>query len=166
MATTQLQKLSPMHYQLIDWLIVHKAQKGWAEKCCEHFGISRSWLSIVMNSDVFKELYEQRQQNHNRQITEQIAAQTADVAVAALTRLRAILEDDEVDDRLVLDTANSALKNLGLAPRAGAAPSLIKESEITRESVREISPGVLERARTTYKRITHGEEALPAPSSG
>lgn len=160
MAAVQLKKVSAQHHALIDYILANSHEKGWATECCKHFGITRSWLSIVMRSDVFQEEFTRRRSYHDQELTRQITAKQTELALAALDRVRDIIDDDECDDRLALDIANSAMKNLGFGPRPGAGPSV--EREISRVQTREVAPGVLEQARITYRTVTSGQEPVPA----
>ena len=155
--------MSPQHHLLIEHIIVHSHRRGWALECCKKFGISRAWLSIVMNSDVFRERFERRLAEHQRITSIELAQQVTHVAGKALERLSHVLDDPECDDRLALDIANSTLKQLGFGARPGSGPVL--EREVTRTSTRTVAPGVLETARETYRTQTHGEAALPAPKT-
>lgn len=163
-ASVQLNKMSVQHHRLLDYILANRTRKNWRKACCEEFGISQSWLSIVMNSDCFRERFEQRRQLHDQEMAQVIVAKQAEVGLKALQKLDAILDDDEVEDRLVADVANNAMKNLGLVPSRGVGPQL--EREYTRIETQEVSPGVLMQARTTYRSITSGEKAaLPSPDS-
>ena len=167
MAEIQIQKLGEKHRAIIDWLIANPQQS--MAVLANEMDVSRSWLSIVMNSDVFREEYTKRRQEHNRELSRQLVERQLKVALKALDRLDVILDDDEVEDRLVLDTADRVAKNLGFSPSKGNAPQLLhEETTIERETAREVAPGVVERARERMRRVTttsHGESAhaLPAP---
>ncbi len=161
MAATQLQTMAPHHHSLVDFIIENSHERGWREKACAQFGVTASWLSIVTRSDVFREAFDKRLTEWRGGITRELQAQQIEVARKAYDRLIKMLSSDETDDRLVLDIANSTMKNLGFAPSAGAAPQVTRESEITRTETRVLAPGILEQARVTYRKVTTGEQ-LPA----
>lgn len=158
MSATQLQSMAPQHHALVDFIIENAHEQGWREKACTQFGVTYSYLSIVWRSDVFREAFNKRLTEWRGGVTRELQAKQIAVAQAAYTRLIQMLGDKETDDRLVLDIANSTMKNLGFAPSPGASPQYLKESEITRSETRVLAPGILETARTTYRKVTTGEQ--------
>lgn len=167
MSQVQIKGLKEKHNYMIDWLLVNPGK---------HFGvladelsISRSWLSIVMHSDVFVEEYTRRRLAHSSELSRKLIESQLKVALKAYDKLNLILDDDEVEDRIVLDTADKTAKLLGFGVSGGMAPHLLQdEIVIERETVREVAPGVIERAREKLRRTTtaafFGEQrALPSP---
>ncbi len=151
---------------MIDWLLSHPGEK--LSFLAAEMGFSQSWVSIVLHSDTFVEEYTKRRMVHSKELTRQLIEKQLKVALKAYDKLDLILEDDEVDDRLVLDTADKTAKLLGFSPSGGNAPHLLHEETITEtEVLREVAPGVLERARERMRRTTtsfYGEQnALPSP---
>lgn len=161
MAATQIQSMAPHHHALVDFIIENAHEKGWREKACAQFSVTYSYLSIIWRSDVFREAFNRRLTEWRGTVSQELHAKQIAVAQAAYDRLIRMLNDNETDDRLVLDIANTTMKNLGFAPSPGAGPSYSKESEITRSETRVLAPGILETARTTYRKVTTGEQ-LPA----
>jgi len=167
LSQVQILSLKEKHNYMIDWLLVNPSK---------HFGIlademnlSRSWLSIVMHSDVFVEEYTKRRLVHSKELSRKLIEKQLSVALKAYDKLELVLDDDEVDDRIVLDTADKTAKLLGLTPSHGHAPHLLTEEVvIERESIREVAPGVLEVARERMRRSAtasfYGQpRALPSP---
>lgn len=151
--SVQLNSLRAKHHFIIDRLIAEPTIK--MEHLAAEVGVTRSWLSVVMQSDVFKEEYTKRRMEHSKDMSRQVAERQLRVALKALDKLEMILDDDEVEDRLVLDTASQTAKALGFSPSSGSAPQV----EITeRETIRQVAPGVVERARERIRRFNNVSE--------
>lgn len=152
---------------MIDWLLTNPGT--FFGVLADEIGVSRSWVSIVMHSDVFVEEYTKRRLSHSTELSRQLIEKQLKVALKAYDKLELVLEADDVDDRIILDTADKTAKLLGLTPSVGMAPHLLHEEVILeRESIREVAPGVLERARERLRKTTttafFGEQsALPSP---
>jgi len=164
MAEVQVKSLKSKHHAMIDWLLANPGKAFGI--LADNMSVSRSWLSIVMHSDVFVEEYTRRRMAHSSELSRQLVEKQLTVALKAYDRLEDIIDDVEVEDRLVLDAADKTAKLLGFSPSAGTGPNLRQvEESVEREVTREVAPGVLEKARETLRRVTtEGNiNALPAP---
>lgn len=159
MAQVQIQTLSHRHQEIADWLIAHPAVKN-LQVLANHMNVSRSWLSIVMNSDVFKEYWAKRRAALETDLRDRLVLKQLDVTLKALEKLDDIISDEEVDDRLILDIATKTAQNLGFAP---SRQRTTVTEEHTQELTRPVDAGTLATARETFRRITRVEHALPAP---
>lgn len=166
MSQIQIKGLKEKHNYMIDWLLTNPGK---------HFGVladeinvSRSWLSIVMHSDVFVEEYTKRRLAHSKELSRSLIEKQLKITLKAYDKIELIIASDDVEDRLVLDVADKTAKLLGLTPAAGHAPILLSEETIReREITREVSTGVLVRARERLRKTTtsafFGQHALPSP---
>ena len=167
MSEVQIKSLKETHHKMIDWLLVNMDQKY--SVLASILGVSRSWLSIVMHSDVFVEEYTRRRLIQNKELGRQLIERQLSVALKAYDKLEVILDNEKVDDRLVLDAADKTAKALGFSPSAGNSPRVVSEStEIIRESSREVRPGVIEKARERLRHVKTIQypgdvSALPSP---
>lgn len=164
MSQVQIKSLKETHHKMIDWLLVNQAEKY--SVLASNMGVTRSWLSIVMHSDVFVEEYTRRRLVQNKELGRQLIERQFSVALKAYDKLEVILDDDEVEDRLVLDAADKTAKALGFSPSAGNSPRVISEAtEVVTETSREVRPGVIERARERLRHVqtTEYPRALPSP---
>lgn len=161
MAQVQIQSLSHRHQEIADWLLANPNVKN-LQVLCDRMGISRSWLSVVMKSDVFKEYFDERRRSHEKELKEKITLRQLGVTLQALDKLENIIADEDVDDRLVFDIANKTAQNLGFGPSRGPHATVIEErtQELT---MRTVDPQTLAEARETIRRITKIEQ--PAPDS-
>jgi hypothetical protein len=162
--SVQIQSMSHRHKAMADWLLAHPNEKN-LELMSKHFNVSRSWLSIVMNSDVFKEYFEQRRREWEQVMMKDIGACQLDVTKKAYERLSDILCDDETDPRLVLDIAHKTHERL--FGKVAASTAQVKEEKV-QEISRPVDAGTLGQAREIYRRtVTTTQEVplaqLPAP---
>lgn len=74
-----------------------------------------SWLSIVINSDAFKAMYEQRRANFKERLDSSIAHKTAEVANRALDALLETMEKkrDKLPFEALTDLTDRTLERLG-----------------------------------------------------
>lgn len=164
MAEVQIQSISHRHKAIADWLLSHPQVKN-LELLAEHIGVSRSWLSIVMNSDVFKEYFEKRRQEWEKGLFQEIGSLQLQVAKQAYERLQDVLTDDSTDPRLVFDVANKTAERL--FGKAIGPTAMVKEEKI-QEVARQVDAGTLGEAREILRRtVTTTKEIpleqLPAP---
>ena len=157
MAQVQLQNLSHRHHAIIDCLLAELPNKDWAARVCRRFGITRSWLSIIMHSDVFMEEFSRRRGAYNDRLNQEVIAKQFRLLLKSLDKLNDIVEDKDTEDRLVHDIANAQLKALGFGSHGGTAPVVERTREIERRSV---DGDVVERARETYRNFV--SDATPA----
>lgn len=156
-----------MHLGMVDWLLANPGRS--MAVLADDMGVTRSWISIVMHSDVFVEKYTKARMAHSKDLSRQLIEKQLKVTLAAYDALELIIEDEETDDRLILDAADKTAKLLQFSPSVGNAPKLLsKETIIEKESIREVSPGVIERARERMRETTHlsfygNQDALPSP---
>lgn len=119
---------------------------------CAKLCISRTWLSVVMRSDVFREEWTRRRQDHSSELTKQLIEKQLAVTLKALDRVDEFLDDrDEVDIQSALDVADKTAKQVGIHRNPGFGPVL---EERTRE-FRTVDSGTLREARETIRRVTH-----------
>lgn len=159
MAAAQIQSISHRHEAIADWLLVNPEVKN-LEVLCDMLHVSRTWLSIVMNSDVFKEYFAKRRDAWEGDMHDKIRNKQLKVTLQAYDRLENILCDEEVDPRLVLDITTKTTERLGFTPQNRR--TTVTEERI-QEAVRPVDAGVLGNARELLKRTVTTTFELPAP---
>lgn len=147
MAETQIKKVSHRHDVIIDWLMAHPEEKN-LQALCETINVSRSWISVVMNSDAFKAEYAKRRAEYQGLLAEGVQAKLHSVAFQALGRLEDILDSEELDPRFVLDAMDKTVQKLGYSPgaKAGVTVNVSQAAGVT--------PDILAEARARMKTIT------------
>jgi len=122
----EIAQVSNAHHAIIDWLLANP-EKNY-DACATAMGYTRSWLSTIIHSDAFKAEYARRRGLLDQRINEGIVSKTAAVAKKALDKLDVLLDDDELDPRLVLDAGDKMLHRLGYAPSKGGAQFNIQQN--------------------------------------
>lgn len=167
MSQVQIKSLNNRHISMIDWLLANPGRS--MAVLADEMNVTRAWLSIVMHSDVFVEKYTATRMLHTKNLSRQLIEKQLAVSLKAYDTLDLILDDEEVEDRTVLDIADKTARLLQFTPTKGIAPSfLVEETVIEKESIREVAPGVLERARERMRKTTtmsfyESSNALPTP---
>lgn len=159
--SVQIASINFRHEQMADWLIAHPTCKN-LQELADHMGFSRSWISIVMQSDVWKEYWTKRRSEYVSGMNDKIQRVQLEVTLKAWEKLPFIIEDEETDPRLVFDIANKTAERL-----FGAAnPKTTVIEERTQELSSPVSADVLATARETLRRTVRTEyNVLPAPES-
>ena len=139
--SSQIAKISDLHEGILNYIVTNP--KASRMEVCEEFGVTRSWVSIIIHSDVFQAKLRDRQ---NEVFTEAIVAPIQDkllgAAHMATERLMDLLPyESEVKN--VAGALDTTLKNLGYGQRAAGV-------NVTAENVQilQASPDALARARS------------------
>jgi hypothetical protein len=155
MAAVQIKRVSHRHDAIIDFLIGNPDVKDMGV-LCRQLNVSRSWISIVMNSDAFRTEYERRRCEYNGDLAKRVQRKLYDVTVEALDKIAVALEDEDLDPRFALDTMDKATNRLGFGPAKGNAPIV----EITQNTVQLVDKSLLQSARDSMKKVIDVEPQL------
>lgn len=169
----QIAKLNFSHEAIMRWLVENP--QGSLGECAEHFGYSRSWLSIIIHSDAFRAKYQAMQKEADRLVLDDIPAKmrgTASLALEGLADQVALAcEDGSVGHRqFLLETSESLLKSLGYG---GGGKVVINAPGAQNVNTNVVDPATLERARqklleqraNTAKVIEGESTPVPAPAA-
>lgn len=161
MAEVQIQSMSHRHKAIADFLLAHPDVKN-LDILCKQMNISRPWLSVVMKSDVFREYFEVRRKEWEKEMIGQIGCQQLALMHKAYDRLLGIMDDDSTDPRLIFDVAQKTAERL-----FGKTATVVKEEKV-QEISRPVDAGTLGQAREILRRtVTTTREVpveqLPAP---
>lgn len=120
-----------------------------------HFNVSESWLSIVKNSDAFKELWAQRRPEHfsrvSASITEKVTA-LAELTVDSLTdKIEKEKREGTVSISTLKETAEMALKSLGFGNKGIPVPIVQVQNNVF------VDKETLQRARDAKTKLHAGE---------
>lgn len=159
MAQTQIARVSHRHHAIIDWLLVNPHEKN-LEVLCDQLNITRSWLSIVMNSDAFREEFSRRRGEFAGELQEDLIREGFETAIAANQKLREYMDapPDKLDPRILLDAANATADRM-FGPKHTSGFQ-VKETQTDFL----IDHGMLVAARQRIREVNSGEApVLPAP---
>jgi len=160
MAATQIQRVSHRHEAIIDWLLVNPDIKN-LDALCRQLHVSRSWLSIVMNSDAFRAEYVRRRDEYNQHHATAVQVKLYEAASLALDKVKEALEDDELDPRFALDAVDKTTNRLGFGPQKGNAPVV----EVNNVHVHPVDKSLLEGARAAMRKVIDVQPE-PLPDEG
>lgn len=116
-------RLGEQHQKMLDWMLINYTGKNLGEMAA-HFGYSQSWISQVINSDLFRAELGRRRAELNGDVRARIVQKTMVVAEKALEKLDDHISsldsgDKDFDPRFILDVADKTLHRLGYAPTRG-----------------------------------------------
>lgn len=148
MAATQIQSVNHRHEAIIDWLMAHPEVKN-LQVLCDQLNVSRSWLSIVMNSDAFRTEYQRRRDEYNKLYADEVQSKLFEASAKALDRLIDALDDDDIDPRFALDAVDKCTNRLGFGPSKGNAPAV----QINAAGVAVVDKDLLAQARQKMRQV-------------
>lgn len=121
MAENQIQKVSIKHEAIMDYLIANPHHK--LGIVAEHFGVSQAWLSVIINSDVFKVKLKEKNEEVFAQTIIPLRERVVGIAHVGVEKLgEALHHASPITDRaFIADTTDSILKNLGYTPKSQPA---------------------------------------------
>lgn len=156
MSATQIQSLSHTHEAMMDWLIANP-QLGLREMSA-YFGYSVSWLSVVINSDAFKQKYAERRGELDSAVTMGIRERLQACAEIGLEKIAHVLEKSE-DPKVLVDATDKILHRMGYAPNTAKAPG--GDTNIQQNNIFVASPEDLAQARKVIG-VPHSVPEIPA----
>jgi len=148
MSATQIKRVNHRHEAIIDFLLGNPDVKN-LDVLCRHINVSRSWLSIVMNSDAFRAEYARRRDEYNQELAAGVQRKLYDVTLDALDRVAEAVRDGDCDPRFALDTVDKATNRLGFGPSKGSGVSV----EINQQSVHLVDKSLLQSARDSMRKV-------------
>ena len=179
MAQKQIQNVSWWHESLIDWMVANPdSTLGEAAK---FFGVSQSWLSVIIRSDVFKARFAERMDQHRTLMSRNIAERLTDITTIALEEVerRMVEEMDTITFAQLQSATELMLKCQGYTARSpGAVQISAPGGRVQIANFGTVDPAVYARAREAAEKKARGEfngdeertgeatlEMLPAPSA-
>lgn len=110
---------SHKHEEIMRWLLENP--DGKLGDLAIHLGVTNTWLSIVIHSDLFQTKFAELRAEYMDRVLPGITEKLNGVAHAALDRL-ADSVDESLDPDFLLKVANTTLDKLGYGSNAGKAP--------------------------------------------
>lgn len=123
--SVQVKKVSWWHERLVDHMLAHPEQT--LTQIAHHFKISLSWLSIVKNSDVFKDYWLARSEAHSAALVGNIKDKAFAAAEQALDIINHRLERDAqvIPLETALNVVETTMKRFGYgSDDKGASPQV------------------------------------------
>lgn len=159
MAAVQLQNVRLRHQAIADWLIAHPDRPQ--SECAAAFNLTQAWLSVIINSDIFREYLQARLNEVSTPVMFTLREKLMGVAHRAVEKLGDAV-DVSADPEFLLAAADKTLHRLGYAPSRGpepAATAVINQQN----NVYVVDKETLDGARRRYLQAVGVPVALPAP---
>lgn len=158
----QLAKLSPRHDAIAEWLIANPESK--LGDCAQVFGVTQSWLSCILHSDVFQAYYRKLRGDYVDLRVMPLRDKLHGIANRAVEKLGEQVEmASEVGDRqFLLDTAELTLGKLGYGGGKGGVTVVAPGGAVA--VFQSVTPDDIARAREAHRRYQKqltGVEELP-----
>lgn len=162
MTATQLKMgVRAWHEDLLEYIIANPRASG--PEVASHFNVSESWLSIVKNSDAFRELWAQRRSEHFSRVSSTIVQKVealADITVDALTdKIEADKRSGNLQYQTLKEVSEMALKSLGFGNK-GVSPSATASHSVNVSVGIMVDKDVLARAREARARLASSPSLL------
>ena len=118
MAANQIAKVSIKHDAILDYLLVHPAEK--LGDVAVYFGMSQAWLSVIIHSDAFQAKLAEKSDECFHSSILPLREQLMGVAQVGVEKLGQVMENASpvTDKQFIVDTTDSILKNLGYSPKS------------------------------------------------
>lgn len=162
MSATQLKNgVRAWHEELLEFIIANPRASG--AEIAFHFNVTQTWVSIVKNSDAFKELWAQRRGDHfsrvSATIVEKVSA-LADVTVDALSEeVEKQHREGTASIASLRETADLALRSLGFGGKQHSVNSpaypinVNVNTDARTQNIITVDRDTLARAREAKKRL-------------
>lgn len=151
MAQKQIQNVGWWHERLADWMITNPDK--FLYDAAKFFNCSAATISIIKNSDSFKEYWAQRSAEAGSMVAADVKDRLLAVTEVALENISNKMEREGsmMDSKELVDISNMGLKNMGYSGK-GAEQVVVHKHQIDAEA--------LEKARARMK-TAYGLEAEP-----
>lgn len=121
MAATQLRRLSIRHEEILAWIIANPTRT--LGECAAFFNVTQSWLSIVVNSDIFQAM----RRKHMGVLMSDTVLDTRERIMGLTNLTLRKLEDkvlaDDLDGSELINLGDKMLGRLGYGGSATQAPT-------------------------------------------
>ena len=118
MAEVQISRVKIHHEQILTWLILNPDKTQ--GECAAHFGVTETWLSIIINSDVFQSRWRERRDFMAEHADKNIMGLMREAATKGLGKLIDKI-DTSADPEFLLAATDKILNRMGYGPKSGGA---------------------------------------------
>lgn len=166
---TSVKKLSYRHEAIAKWILANPEKR--LGDCAKEFGITQAWLSVLINSDIFRNYISEMRDKIDIEFQASLTDKLTGVAHRAAEKLGEQVEVSGNADFL-LDVVDKTAKLLGHGPRPGGATinvnqpvAMVPVDQATLHEARQMMAGRFQEAQQEIIEVTP-EEGSDAPSSG
>jgi len=154
-AANQIAKVSIRHDAILDYLLIHPAEK--LGDVAKHFNVSQPWLSVIIHSDAFQAKLAEKSGECFSTTVLPLREQLMGVAQVGVEKLGEVLENASPvsDKQFIVDTTDSILKNLGYSPKSSAPAQ--PNGGVTNNNVFIVDKAALASAREKMRTVPVGD---------
>lgn len=127
MAQVQIKDLNHTHEGILRWLVANPDRP--LRECAAVMGVTQAWLSVIINSDLFRARLDELQREYTFSLTQTLEEKLTTATNIALDRLITELEHSS-NEEFVLSAADKLLKSKGFGAKASAAPVQVNNYNI------------------------------------
>lgn len=159
-----LQKLRPKHIAIAQLVAANPTIKQ--GEIAAHFGMTQTWVSIIMNSDAFKEYLATIDQRVVDDVVIPLRQKLVGVAHRAVEKLGQAVDASQ-DPEFLLKAADKTLHRLGYAPTKGPeeAPRQLNVQNnyytVSKEALAQAREKMVQQAQAVYDAPTPQAPQLP-----
>lgn len=163
-----IKELSHTHLSFMDW-ILENPEKGLKEMSA-YYGYTMSWLSRVINSDIFQAKLAERRKDIELRICDDIPTRLRGLGQAVIEKMEEQLQNSQ-DPRFIRESFDSIMHRIGYAPSGKVAlsatgPVQINQFVVSREELQAMQGRILHAGAGTPElpvRSSAESSAIPVP---
>lgn len=156
MSEVQIKSVKPRHEAIAQWIIAHPQEAMGA--CAEHFNVTRAWLSVIVNSSIFRARLAELNELVIDEVVVPLREKLHGVAHLAVERLGEQVEKS-VDGKFLLNVADKTLHRLDFGHSPIQSPGAVSN---TQNNFYTVPPELLAEVREKRKAQAVAQDA-PAP---
>ena len=158
--SVQIKAVRPWHEELLEFIIANPRASG--AEIALYFNVTESWVSIVKNSDAFKELWAARRSEHFSRVSAGLSDKVTALAEVTIDTLADEVEKKKRNGELKIqelkEIGEMALKSLGFGAKreASLTPVVVNNNNFV------VDKDTLANARAAKAKLIDSE-ARPEP---
>lgn len=161
-------KLNWWYEDVINWMLNHPGSR--LGEMAEYFGKTQAWMSVVINSDIFKARLEERRKELNIELDELLIYKMKKVAHSSFDALMEQIAagGQDMKPALLLEVGTRVAEFLepGEKKKAGRPKNDVSPQQVNVQVVVPVSSNALEEARSKIRQIEAQKMITSSSSKG
>lgn len=138
----QIQKLNSRHQAMINWLLTHP--RGTRDECARDFGYTPTYVSMLINSDMFQAVLQERSKQLGIVCVHSIKSRVTGIQMKILDKIEERVDNDRVSEKFLRETSEQMFRAMGVLDNKASNDKPAEEKPAVQVNVQINS---LERAR-------------------
>lgn len=139
----QIQKLNPRHESMINWLMENP--QGTKQECADSFGYTANYVSILLHSDMFQAVLQERQKQLGIICIHTIKNRVTGLQLKILDKIEERVDNDRVSEKFLRETSEQMFRAMGVLDDKGSNGNVVAEEKAAIQV--NVQVNALERAR-------------------